>query len=113
MITRWVFWAAIACLTGLSSAAQSQAWRNCIPGSIGPGGCDSIGPGGGQSIGPGGGMSIGPGGGLSIGPGGGQSIGPGGGLSIAPGGGLSIDRDRTRGLDTRTMRPFRDPWAWD
>jgi hypothetical protein len=62
MITRWVFWAAIACLTGLSSAAQSQAWRNCIPGSIGPGGCDSIGPGGGQSIGPGGGMSIGPGG---------------------------------------------------
>ena len=48
-----------------------QAWRDCVPGSIGPGGCDSIGPGGGQSIGPGGGQSIGPGGGLSIGPGGG------------------------------------------
>jgi hypothetical protein len=69
---------------------QGQAWRNCIPDSIGPGGCDSIGPGGGQSIGPGGG----------------QSIGPGGGLSIGPGGGLAIDRDRSRGLDTRTMRPF-------
>ena len=85
---------------------QGQAWRNCIPDSIGPGGCDSIGPGGGQSIGPGGGQSIGPGGGLSIGPGGGQSIGPGGGLSIGPGGGLAIDRDRSRGLDTQTMRPF-------
>ena len=53
---------------------QGQAWRNCIPDSIGPGGCDSI--------------------------------GPGGGLSIGPGGGLAIDRDRSRGLDTRIMRPF-------
>jgi hypothetical protein len=85
---------------------HAQAWRDCVPNSIGPGGCDSIAPGGGQSIGPGGGKSIGPGGGLSIGPGGGQSIGPGGGLSIGPNGGLAIDRDRSRGLDTRTMRPF-------
>lgn len=92
-------------LAGVSSAS-AQAWRNCVPNSIGPGGCDSIGPGGGQSIGPGGGQSIGPGGGLSIGQGGGQSIGLGGGQSIAPGGGLAIDRDRTQGLDTRTMRPF-------
>jgi hypothetical protein len=39
--------------------ANAQAWRNCVQGSIGPGGCDSIGPGGGKSIGPGGGQSIG------------------------------------------------------
>lgn len=91
--------------------SEAQAWRNCVPGSIGPGGCDSIGPGGGQSIGPGGGQSIGPGGGLSIGPGGGQSIGPGGGLSIGPGGGLGPDRDRSRGFETRTMRPFGDPYG--
>lgn len=93
-------------------SAQAQAWRDCIPNSIGPGGCDSIGPGGGQSIGPGGGLSIGPGGGLSIGPGGGQSIGPGGGLSIGPSGGLAIDRDRSRGLDPRTMRPFPPAERW-
>jgi len=86
--------------------SQAQAWRNCIPNSIGPGGCDSIAPGGGQSIAPGGGQSIAPGGGLSIGPGGGQSIGPNGGLSIAPGGGLAQDRDKSLGLDTRTMKPF-------
>ena len=83
--------------------ANAQAWRNCVQGSIGPGGCNSIGPGGGRSIGPGGGLSIGPEGGLSIGPGGGQSIGPGGGLSIAPGGGLGPDRDWSRGLDPRTI----------
>lgn len=76
--------------------ASAQSWRNCIQGSIGPGG--------GLSIGPGGGRSIGPGGGLSIGPDGGQSIGPGGGLSIAPGGGLGPDRDWSRGLDPRTLR---------
>jgi hypothetical protein len=29
--------------------ANAQAWRNCVQGSIGPGGCDSIGPGGGRS----------------------------------------------------------------
>ncbi|RXG87354.1 hypothetical protein EAS62_36040 [Bradyrhizobium zhanjiangense] len=92
---------ALACLG--AAPANAQAWRNCVQGSIGPGGCDSIGPGGGQSIGPGGGLSIGPGGGLSIGPGGGQSIGPGGGLSIAPGGGLAPDRDWSRGLDPRTI----------
>ena len=85
---------------------SAQAWRNCIPGSIGPGGCESIGPGGGRSIGPGGGMSIGPDGGMSIGPGGGQSIGPGGGQSIGPGGGQALDRDRTRGFDTNTMQPY-------
>ena len=69
-------------------SVQAQAWRNCIPDSIGPGGCDSIGPGGGQSI------------------------GPGGGLSIGPGGGLAIDRDRSRGLDPRTMRPFPPAERW-
>jgi len=89
----------------IASPGHAQAWRNCVPGSIGPGGCDSIGPGGGLSIGPGGGLSIGPGGGLSIGPRGGQSIGPGGGRSIAPGGGLAIGRDWSRGLDPDTLRP--------
>jgi hypothetical protein len=88
------------------TSASAQSWRDCIPNSIGPGGCESIGPGGGRSIGPGGGLSIGPSGGESIGPRGGQSIGPGGGLSIAPGGGLAHDRDRSRGFDTRTMKPF-------
>lgn len=93
----------------VAGMAHAQAWRDCIPNSIGPGGCDSIGPGGGKSIGPGGGLSIGPGGGLSIGPGGGQSIGPGGGRSMAPGGGLAADRDWRRGLDPDTLRP--DPRA--
>jgi len=99
---------AVIALLALSSTASAQAWRDCIPNSIGPGGCDSIGPGGGRSIGPGGGQSIGPGGGLSIGPGGGQSIGPGGGQSIGPGGGKSLLRDRSRGLNTDTMRPYGD-----
>ncbi len=75
----------ILLLTPTIAQAQTTtgpAWRECVPNSIGPGGCDSIGPGGGKSIGPGGGLSIGPEGGLSIGPGGGQSIGPGGGQSI-------------------------------
>jgi hypothetical protein len=87
-----------------------KAWRDCIPHSIGPGGCDSISPGGGLSIGPGGGLSIGRGGGLSIGTEGGQSIGPGGGQSIGPGGGQSIDRDRTRGLNPDTLRPYQSGW---
>lgn len=95
-------------LAATSTAASAQAWKNCIPHSIGPGGCDSIAPGGGKSIAPGGGESIGPGGGRSIGPGGGQSIGPGGGRSIAPGGGLAIDRNWKRGLDPDTLRPA--PW---
>lgn len=100
--------------------ANGQAWRDCVRGSIGPGGCESIGPGGGLSIGPGGGQSIGPGGGQSIGPGGGQSIGPGGGQSIGPGGGQSIgpgggqsigpgggqSLDNPRGLNPNTMRPY-------
>ena len=68
-----------------ASSSAAQAWRDCIPGSIGPGGCDSIGPGGGQSIGPGGGQSIG------------------------PGGGQSLDRDRSRGLDPNTLRPYPMP----
>lgn len=94
-------------MLALSSYADDwKAWRDCIPNSIGPGGCDSIGPGGGKSIGPGGGLSIGPGGGMSIGPGGGQSIAPGGGQSIAPGGGKSLTRDRSRGLDPDTLRPY-------
>jgi hypothetical protein len=92
-----------------ASQAKAQAWRDCIPKSFAPGGCDSIAPGGGKYIGPGGGLSIMPGGGLSIGPGGGQSIGPGGGRSIAPGGGLAPDRDWRYGLDPDTMRP--DPRA--
>jgi hypothetical protein len=90
----------------LSAPALAQAWKSCVPNSIGPGGCDSIGPGGGQSIGPGGGQSIGPNGGQSIGPGGGQSIGPGGGQSIGPGGGKSFDRNRKLGLNPDTMRPY-------
>jgi hypothetical protein len=49
----------IAVISIFASSANAQAWRNCIPGSIGPGGCNSIGPGGGLSIGPGGGQSIG------------------------------------------------------
>ena len=91
-----------------SAPVSAQAWRNCVQGSIAPGGCESIAPGGGLSIAPGGGQSIGPGGGLSIAPGGGQSIAPEGGLSIAPGGGLGPDRDWSRGLDTRTMRDPRN-----
>jgi hypothetical protein len=87
----------IAVISIFASSANAQAWRNCIPGSIGPGGCNSIGPGGG----------------LSIGPGGGQSIGPGGGLSIGPGGGQSIGRDRTRGLNTQTMQPFNNSNGFD
>jgi hypothetical protein len=74
----------LALSVALVTSVQAQAWRDCVRGSIGPGGCESIGPGGGLSIGPGGGQSIGPGGGQSIGPGGGQSIGPGGGQSIRP-----------------------------
>ena len=92
LITVFLFWSS-------ANVHAGQAWRDCVPGSIGPGGCDSIGPGGGQSIGPGGGQSIGPGGGQSIGPGGGQSIGPGGGKSLL--------RDRSRGLNTDTMRPYK------
>ena len=89
--------------------AQAQSWRDCVQGSIGPGGCESIGPGGGRSIGPGGGQSIGPGGGQSIGPGGGQSIGPGGGLSIGPGGGQALDRNPNRGLNTQVLPNIRYP----
>jgi hypothetical protein len=88
----------------MATSANSQAWKTCIRGSIGPGGCESIGPGGGMSIGPGGGQSIGPGGGQSIGPGGGQSIGPGGGQSIGPGGGKSIINPT--GLNPNTMKPY-------
>jgi len=94
-----------AASVALVGSANAQAWRNCVPHSVNPGGCDSIAPGGGKSIAPGGGLSIGPGGGKSIGPGGGQSIGPGGGRSIAPGGGLAADRDWRRGLDPNTLRP--------
>lgn len=98
-------------LVGLTMAlslgvAEAQSWRNCTPGSMGPGGCDSMGPGGGQSMGPGGGQSMGPGGGRSMGPGGGQSMGPGGGQSMGPGGGQSMDRDRRLGLDPNTLRPY-------
>ena len=89
-----------------STGASAQAWRNCVPNSMGPGGCDSMGPGGGKSMGPGGGQSMGPGGGKSMGPGGGQSMGPGGGLSIGPDGGQSVLRNRKYGLDPKTMRPY-------
>ena len=102
--------AVIAGATLSFSPLQAQAWRDCVPNSIAPGGCDSIGPGGGRSIGPGGGQSIGPGGGRSIGPGGGQSIGPRGGRSIGPGGGQSLTRDRSRGLNPDTLRPYQNPY---
>ncbi len=88
------------------AGTEQRAWRDCVPNSIGAGGCDSIGPGGGRSIGAGGGQSIGPGGGQSIGSGGGQSIGPGGGQSIGPGGGQAMTRDRRFGLDPNTLRPY-------
>lgn len=78
----------LAASNSLPSYACAQAWRDCIPNSIGPGGCDSIGLGGGKSM------------------------GPGGGLSIAPGGGLGPDRDRSRGLDPRTMQPFQPLQQW-
>jgi hypothetical protein len=74
-------------LYSTANVHAGQAWRDCIPGSIGPGGCDSIGPGGGQSIGPGGGQSIG------------------------PGGVKSLLRDRSRGLNTDTMRPYKNPYG--
>ena len=98
----------------LETSAFSQAWKSCVPNSMGPGGCESMGPGGGQSMGPGGGQSMGPGGGqsmgpgggLSMGPGGGQSMGPGGGQSMGPGGGQSITRDRNFGLNPDTMLPY-------
>jgi len=80
----------------ISFSVNAESWRDCIRGSIGPGGCESIGPGGGMSIGPGGGQSIGPGGGQSIGPGGGKSIGPGGGMSL----------DNPKGLNPDTMLPY-------
>lgn len=32
------------------STANAQSWRDCVPNSIGPGGCDSIAPGGGMSM---------------------------------------------------------------
>jgi hypothetical protein len=95
---------AVAMLTA-ASPAGAQAWRDCIPRSVGPGGCDSYGPDGGLSVALGGGQSYGPGGGRSFGPGGGQSFGPGGGRSYGPGGGLSPGRNWRRGLDPDTLRP--------
>jgi hypothetical protein len=94
-----------ALLLALPSSLPAQAWRNCVPNSVGPGGCDSVGPGGGRSVGPGGGRSVGPGGGLSVGPEGGQSVGPRGGRSFGPDGGLSPNRDWRRGLDPDTLEP--------
>lgn len=41
----------MACFMICCSAANAEAWRDCIPNSIGPGGCDSIGPGGGKALG--------------------------------------------------------------
>jgi len=76
-------------IAGGATAANAQSWKNCIPNSIGPGGCNSIAPGGGRSTAPGGG----------------QSIAPGGGRSIAPDGGLSSTRDWNRGLDPNTLKP--------
>lgn len=69
----------------LPAAVSAQAWRDCVLSSYGPGGCESYGPSGGKSY------------------------GPGGGKSYGPGGGLSPNRDRSRGLNTDTMRPF-DQW---
>jgi len=42
----------------------------------------------------------------SIRPGGGRSIALGGGQSIASGGGKAIDRDRFKGLNPDTLRPY-------
>lgn len=94
-----------------AGSANAQAWLNCVPGSIAPGGCDSIAPGGGRSIAPGGGESIAPGGGRSIAPGGGLSIAPGGGLDFGPGGGRSPDRNINRGFipGSTTSFPGADP----
>lgn len=91
---------------GVAHADEWKAWRDCIPNSAAQGGCDSMAPGGGQYAGPGGGLSAGPGGGLSMAPGGGQYMGPGGGQYAGPGGGKSLTRDRSRGLDPDTMRPY-------
>ena len=96
--------AAIMLVSGTNAYAW-KAWSDCVPDSFGPGGCDSFGPGGGQSFGPGGG--------LSFGPGGGQSFGPGGGQSFGPGGGKSFMRDRSRGLNTDTMRPYQKQYGAD
>ena len=78
----------LALSVALVAPVQAQAWRDCVRGSMGPGGCESMGPGGG----------------LSMGPGGGQSMGPGGGQSMGPGGGRSLDNPR--GLNPNTMRPY-------
>jgi hypothetical protein len=72
--------------------ANAQAWKDCKPNSMGPDGCDSMGPGGGKSMGPGGG----------------RSMGPGGGQSMGPGGGQSLTRDRKKGLNPDTLRPYED-----
>jgi hypothetical protein len=90
MLRRFCLLFVVAALLPVSwvSTATAQAWRDCVPKSGAPGGCDSAGPGGGKAIGAGGTPAIsGPGGGLSIGPGVGQPIGPSGGQSVAPGGG--------------------------
>lgn len=84
--------------------AEAQAWRTCVPGSMGPGGCESMGPGGGRSMGLGGGESMGPRGGRSMGPGGGGSMGPGGGLSMDPSGGQYIGRDQSHGFSAGQLR---------
>lgn len=75
------------------------AWRDCIQGSYGAGGCESYGAGGGRSYGTDGGLSYGAGGGRSYGEGGGRSYGAGGGRSYGPGGGRSVLRDNTRGMN--------------
>ena len=97
MLLRWILTIGLVAFSP-SAMVSAQAWRNCVPNSMGPGGCDSMGPGGGQSMGPGGGQSMGPGGG--------QSMGPGGGQSMGPGGGQSLNRNRKLGLNPNTLRPY-------
>ena len=89
MRLRWILTISLVAFSP-SAMVSAQAWRNCVPNSMGPGGCDSMGPGGGRSMGPGGG----------------QSMGPGGGQSMGPGGGQSLNRNRKLGLNPNTLRPY-------
>ena len=49
MLLRWILTIGLVAFSP-SAMVSAQAWRNCVPNSMGPGGCDSMGPGGGQSL---------------------------------------------------------------
>ena len=57
MRLRWILTIGLVAFSP-SAMVSAQAWRNCVPNSMGPGGGQSMGPGGGQSMGPGGGQSL-------------------------------------------------------